>query len=158
MRRVATLSLALALMGTVAMAQPYAPAQARNLELIRSGFDAWREGRGSPFDLLAEDAVWTIVGHSDASKTYPNRESFKREVIAPFNARMDKALTPQTPRLYADGDTVIAFFDASGVATDGQPYANTYAWFMEMKDGRIVRAQAFFDSVEFNDLWRRVRP
>jgi hypothetical protein len=26
--------------------------------------------------------------------------------------------------------TVIVFFDASGTARDGRPYANTYAWFL----------------------------
>jgi hypothetical protein len=57
-----------------------------------------------------------------------------------------------------DGDTVVAFFDAKGTARDGQPYANTYAWFLEMKDGKIVRAHAFFDSIAFNDFWRRVAP
>jgi ketosteroid isomerase-like protein len=140
------------------MAQPYSDTEARNLALVSAAFDAWRDGTGGPFALLADDAVWTIVGNSDVSKTYPSRESFVAEVIGPFNARMSQPLKPQMRQLYADGDTVIAFFDASAVAKDGQPYANTYAWFMEMKSERIVRVSAFFDSVEFNDFWRRVRP
>jgi hypothetical protein len=51
-------------------------------------------------------------------------------------------------RVYADGDTVIVFFDADGTARDGQPYSNTYAWFLTVQDGRIVEALAFVDSVE----------
>jgi ketosteroid isomerase-like protein len=31
------------------------------------------------------------------------------------------------------------FFDAEGTAVDGQPYTNTYACFLEMQQGRIVR-------------------
>lgn len=58
----------------------------------------------------------------------------------------------------AEGDTVIAFFDASGPTRDGEIYSNTYAWFLEMKDGRIVRAHAFFDSIVFDAFWRRVAP
>jgi ketosteroid isomerase-like protein len=69
---------------------------------------------------------------------------------------MQVPLKPTLRKLYADGDTVIAFFDASGVALDGEEYANTYAWFLEMRDGEIVKAFAFFDSIEFDDLWRRV--
>jgi len=46
------------------------------------------------------------------------------------------------------GDTVIAFFDAHGTARDGQPYDNTYAWFLTMRDEQIVEAFAFFDSIE----------
>ena len=79
-------------------------------------------------------------------------------MIRPFNARMSQGLKPTIRNLYAEGDTVIIFFDASGVARDGQPYANTYAWFWEMRDGRVVKAHAFFDSIAFNDFWQRVQP
>jgi ketosteroid isomerase-like protein len=47
-------------------------------------------------------------------------------------------------------------FDAEGVARDGVPYRNTYAWFLTLRDNRIVKASAFFDSIAFNDLWQRV--
>jgi ketosteroid isomerase-like protein len=131
---------------------------ATNKAIIEQSFDAWRNGTGSPFDLLAENATWTIVGKSVASKTYESRDAFMREVIRPFNARMSVGLKPEMRHLYADGDTVIAFFDAHGIARDGQPYANTYAWFMTMRDDRIVKAFAFFDSIDFNDFWARVAP
>jgi ketosteroid isomerase-like protein len=140
------------------MSESYTPTEARNLEAVRAAFEAWRDGRGSPFDLLAEDARWTIVGRSVAAKTYSSRESFLSEVIRPFNARLSQPLKPEIRRLYADGDTVIARFDAAGVAADGQPYANSYAWFMQFEGDRIVRADAFFDSLEFNDFWRRITP
>jgi hypothetical protein len=71
---------------------------------------------------------------------------------------MREGLKPAIRHLYADGDTVIIFFDAIGIAGDGQPYANTYAWFFEMRDGNVVMASAFFDSLEFNELWTRVTP
>jgi hypothetical protein len=71
---------------------------------------------------------------------------------------MKSRLIPTVRRLYAEGDTVIAFFDAEGLARDEKPYRNTYAWFLELRDGRIVRAHAFFDSIAFNDLWQRVTP
>ena len=128
----------------------------RNRALVESGFKAWAAGTGSPYDLLAENANWTIVGNSLAAKSYPSKEAFMAEVIRPFNARMKSRLIPSVRTLYADGDTVVAFFDAAGAALDGKPYTNTYAWILDMKDGRIVRAHAFFDSIAFDDLWRRV--
>ena len=67
-------------------------------------------------------------------------------------------LTPTIRHLYAEGDTVIAFFDASGIALDGEAYENTYAWFLQMRAGRIVRAYAFFDAIAFDAFWRRVEP
>lgn len=130
----------------------------RNRALTEAGFAAWSAGTGSPYDLLAEDATWTIVGRSDASKTYNGKAAFIDDVIRPFNARMSQGLKPTVRNIYTEGDAVIIFFDAAGVASNGQPYTNTYAWFWEMKDGRVVKAHAFFDSIAFNELWRGVEP
>jgi ketosteroid isomerase-like protein len=130
----------------------------RNRALVAAGFEAWAEGTGSPYDLLADDARWTITGNSLAADTYPDKEAFLSRVIRPFNARMRDRLVPTVHRLYAEGDTVIAHFDALGVARDGKPYINSYVWILRLSDGRIVRAHAFFDAIAFDDLWRRVPP
>lgn len=141
-----------------ASAQTPTETERRNKATVEASFEAWAAGTGSPYDLLADDVRWTIEGYSLASKTYSSREAFLREVIRPFNARMKAPLKPAIRNVYADGDTVIVFFDARGIARDGQPYVNTYAWFLGMRDGRIVRASAFFDSVAFNEFWTRVTP
>jgi ketosteroid isomerase-like protein len=69
---------------------------------------------------------------------------------------MAKPLVPTIRAIYADGDTVVVFFDAESTANDGKIYANTYSWFLRFRDGRIENAVAFFDSIHFNDLWNRV--
>lgn len=143
-------------MMTIATAQSNLSQEERNRQLIAQGFEAWANGTGSPYDLLAEDAVWTIIGNSAAAKTYPNKEAFLREVIRPFNARMQSPLVPTVRQIYTDGDTVVAFFDAKGIARDGEIYANTYAWILGVEGGKIVRAHAFFDSIAFDALWKRV--
>ena len=143
---------------TIVMAQSKDDMPARNKALVEDRFNAWRNGTGNPFELLADEASWTIVGRSAASKTYSSKEEFLREVIRPFNARMKDGLKPAIRNIYADGNTVIIFFDAAATARDGKPYTNTYAWFLEMRDGRVVKASAFYDSIEFNDLWTRVAP
>jgi ketosteroid isomerase-like protein len=95
--------------------------EARKKSLVRDRFEAWALGNGGPFELLADDASWTIEGGSVASKTYVGRETFMREVVGPFNARMSVGLTPTVRGLCADGDIVVIFFDARGTARDGQP-------------------------------------
>ena len=45
-----------------------------------------------------------------------------------------------------------------GVANDGQPYENSYAWIMRLRDGKVVDGTAFYDSISFNDLWTRIQP
>jgi len=144
--------------GHVSSQTTHTDEESRNKATVEQSFKAWKNGTGSPFDLLAENATWTIVGRSVASKTYNSREDFMREVIRPFNARMSVGLKPDVRNVYSDGDTVIVFFDARGTARDGQPYENTYAWFLTMREDKVIKAVAFFDTLEFNEFWRRVTP
>ena len=152
------LGCVLFLPSAIASADPHDEIETRNLGVVESGLQAWRDGTGSPYDALADDATWEIVGNSLASRTYTSKEDFLANVIRPFNARMSGRLIPTVRDLYADGDTVVALFDAEGTARDGLPYRNTYAWFLELRDGRIVKGTALFDALAFDDLWRRVSP
>jgi hypothetical protein len=146
----------LALLGTPSSA--FAQSPEANKVIVTASFDAWKAGTGSPFDLLADDATWTIEGQSAASATYPGKEAFLRDVIRPFNARMAVGIKPAVRSMAAEDDRVVILFDAAGTARDGIAYANSYAWFFRIEDGRVVEANAFFDALAFNDLWSRVTP
>jgi ketosteroid isomerase-like protein len=131
-----------------------------NRDTIRRAFDAWRDGTAPIADVFAPDMVWRIEGHSVASREYGSRQEFIDEVLAPFAARFEagERFRPVAVRaLHADGDTVVALWDGRGIANDGRPYENSYAWFMELRDGLVVDGTAFFDSISFNELWARVR-
>jgi uncharacterized protein len=65
-----------------------------NKALLKASFDRWKSGTGGPFDLLAPDVEWNIVGSSPLAKTYRSKEEFINEVIDPFNARMSRPLVP----------------------------------------------------------------
>ena len=139
-----------------AMEKRYTETETANLKRVKDAFAAWSNGTGSPYQLLDDNVSWTIVGENLASKEYKSRKAFIDEVITPFNQRMSKGLIPTIRDIYADGDTVIVFFDAEGTARDGKPYVNTYSWFLRFRGEKVVRATAFFDSIRFNDLWTRV--
>ena len=51
---------------------------------------------------------------------------------------------------------MIVLWDGRGVANDGQPHENSYAWFMTMRDGKVTDGAAFYGSISFNGLWTRV--
>lgn len=129
-----------------------------NKAIVAQSFADRKAGTGSPFDLLADDASWTIEGRSAASGTYAGKTAFLRDVIGPFNARMAVGIKPAVRTMTAEADRVVILFDAEGTARDGKPYLNSYAWFFRMEGGRIVEANAFFDAVAFDDLWSRVAP
>lgn len=132
-----------------------------NRETIRRAFEAWQEGTSAITDVFAPEMVWRIEGHSVASKEYATKQEFIDEVLAPFGARFSAGERFRPVRIrsiHADGDTVIVLWDGHGIANDGRPYENTYAWFMKLRDGQVVDGTAFYDSISFNDLWARVGP
>ena len=130
----------------------------KNRQIVKVSFENWRRGSGTVYDLLASNAKWTIVGLSTVSGTYHSRRDFLDQVIIPFNARLSTPLVPTVRGIYADGDMVIVMWDGAAIARDGKSYENTYSLYLKMRDGKIIDATAFFDSIAFEDLWKRVRP
>jgi len=132
-----------------------------NRATIRRAFEAWQDGTSAITDVFAPEMVWRIEGHSVASKEYADKQEFIDEVLAPFGARFTagERFRPVAIRsIHADGDTVIVVWDGRGIANDGRPYENSYAWFMKLRGGKVVDGTAFYDSISFNDLWARVAP
>jgi uncharacterized protein len=129
-----------------------------NKAIVHASFERWKNGTGGPFELLAADAEWTIVGSSPLAKTYRSKQEFINAVINPFNARMSKPLVPNVRGIFADGDMVITLFDGEATVRDGKPYRNTYTWYFQMKDAKVIKAIAFFDNRDFDEFWNRVSP
>jgi ketosteroid isomerase-like protein len=132
-----------------------------NRDLMTKTFEAWRDG-AEPFPhTWANDMVWRIEGHSVASKEYASKQEYMEEFVRPFGARFRPSarFRPTNIRaVHADGDTVIVLWDGRGIAIDGKPYENTYAFFMQMRDGKVVDMTALTDSISLNDLMQRVQP
>jgi uncharacterized protein len=111
-----------------------------------------------PFELLALQAEWTIVGSSPLSKAYQSRQEFLDKVITAFKPRMMKPLVPTVRGMLADGDMVVILFAAAATAKDGVAYRNTYTWYFQMKEDSVIKAIAFFDTRNFDEFWTRVSP
>ena len=69
------------------------------------------------------------------------------EVIDPLNKRLSKLIVPTVRSIFEDGNTAIVIWDGAATAADGQPYNVSYAWFMEMKAGKIIKVTAFLDTL-----------
>jgi ketosteroid isomerase-like protein len=129
-----------------------------NRALVRKACDAWKEGTGTPYDLLAEDMTWTIVGKTVVPVRYTSKASFIEEVMKPFASRIDGRLTPTVHAIYAEGTRVVLWADVDGVAIDGKPYHNSYSWFLELQENEVTRVVAFVDVDAFNELFERITP
>lgn len=118
-----------------------------NAALVRAAFDDWRAGTGNVFDLLADDAQWTVAGDSPVSGTYHGKRDFMDNAVAPITARLATPIVPEVQHVVAQGDAVVAIWRGTARARDGGTYANHYAWHMVFDDhGRIVRVVAFLDT------------
>jgi ketosteroid isomerase-like protein len=132
-----------------------------NRRTMTETFEAWRDG-AEPFpDTWATDMVWRIEGRSIASKEYASKHEYLEEFVKSFGARFlaSERFRPTNIRsVHADGNTVIVLWDGHGIAIDGKPYENTYAFFMQMRDGKVVDMTALTDSISLNELLERVQP
>ena len=132
-----------------------------NGAIVRQAFDAWRDGSAPVTDLFAPNMTWRIEGRSTVAREYANTRDFVDGVLAPFGARFvdGERFRPANVRgVHATGDTVVVVWDGHGIANDGVAYDNSYAWIMQLSNGKVVDGTAFFDSIAFDELWNRVTP
>lgn len=120
--------------------------------LVRQAFEDWRQGRGSVFDLLAEDAEWTVAGFSPVSAVYRSRQALIDEAVGPINARLATPITPEVKQVIAQESNVVVLWDGRATASDGSEYLNSYAWHMVLEGDRITRVTAFLDTWALNEL------
>jgi uncharacterized protein len=56
----------------------------RNKALVQASFDRWKSGTGDPFELLAPDAEWTIVGSSPLAMGMGSNPRFLKSTHMPL--------------------------------------------------------------------------
>lgn len=125
-----------------------------NAALVRQAFEGWRDGRGSVFDLLHEEVEWTVAGDSPVSGVYRSRAQFLGQAVAPITARLATPIVPTVEHVVAQDDAVVVVWSGQATAKDGHAYRNRYAWHLQLREGRIVRAVAFLDTWALAQLMR----
>ncbi len=134
------------------------PVERNNKEIIVKAFEHWKQGEEGFFDVLAEDAVWTVKGSGRSAVTTRSRQEYIDRMVKPMVARFAEPLRPTVRGVWADGDTVIVHWEGKAVANDGQLYHNTYAWFFRMREGKAVEVTAFFDLPAYDAILAKVTP
>ncbi|MGH9279962.1 MAG: nuclear transport factor 2 family protein [Acidimicrobiales bacterium] len=127
---------------------------AANRRLVQAAFD---KGLDAVFDLLRDDARWTITGTSPFAGIYTSRRQLLDEVIARLNAWLARPIQPTVESIVAEGDRVVVLWRGHAVALDGEPYDNVYSWHMRLEGGSVVEVTAFFDAPTLRDLLDRVQ-
>ena len=146
-------SLALIAAGGAALAHwGWAPERA-----VRRAFSAWRDGAGSIYDLMEDEAAVVIPGTAAHCGVF-RKDVFLGEIAAPFVARFATPPVPQLRAIWSGARAVVALADAKGLTRDDRPYANTYLFVFEMRGRRAIKVTEFLDMAAFNAVWDGVEP
>ncbi|CAH0295919.1 hypothetical protein SRABI70_04201 [Pseudomonas sp. Bi70] len=146
-----------ALLPGLAQADANADVEARNKQAVSQAFERWAAGGTTFFsDILAPDVVWTIKGSGPSAGTHRGVDAFVGEAVRPFAARLSEPVRPVSKQIWADGDHVIIQWDGTGMARDGQPYRNSYAWIFRMRDGKAYEVSAYLDLPAYDDVLQRI--
>ncbi|CAA9481188.1 MAG: hypothetical protein AVDCRST_MAG96-1017 [uncultured Segetibacter sp.] len=142
---------------TIAMTQQKTDTAFDNKEIVRRQFNNWVNGSGNFFDLLAEDAEWTVAGETAASGVYKSKKSFMEDAVKPITEKLSTRIAPKLLGIYQDKNVVTLLWKGTATAKDNKPYKNTYCWILTMKAGKISKAVAFLDTHALHELMTRVK-
>src|SRR5581483_7424553 len=94
---------------------------AENKKLVRDAFASWADGDGMAFfNLLADNASWTVIGNCPISGTYAGRERLIEDALKPRRAKLAGPPTPAVMDLIAEGDTVVIQWVGKGTTKTGR--------------------------------------
>ena len=98
---------------------------------------------------LHADISWTLM-LADVPGRGPHlgREAVMKNILAGGRGIFREG----DPKVHVDsivsaGDFVMAETHGSGARVDGRPYNNTYAWAIEMHDGKVFKVREYMDSL-----------
>lgn len=149
--------MSVVLFSGVAGATPETDVEGRNAQIVTEAFDRWAAGGTTFFnDIVASNVTWTIKGSGPSAGTFKGREVFIEKAVRPFVSRLSTPIRPVSKQIWADGDHVVIHWDGAGVARDGKPYTNSYAWIFRMHNGKAVDVTAFLDLAPYDDVLRRI--
>jgi len=125
-----------------------------NKKLIQEAFTAWANGDGMAFfNLLADDATWTVMGNCPISGTYVGRRQLIENALQPQRAKLAGPPTPIVQNMIAEGDTVVIQWMGRGTTKTGLPYNNAYCYVVQLENGKIIQGTAYLDTELVRSIW-----
>jgi ketosteroid isomerase-like protein len=125
-----------------------------NKKLIQDAFAAWTKGDGMAFfNLLADNATWTVIGNCPISGTYVGRQRLVEEALKPQREKLAGPPTPTVINMIAEGDTIVIQWVGKGATKTGKPYHNNYCYVIQIENGKIIRGTAYLDTELVHSIW-----
>ncbi|MFC0778609.1 Atu4866 domain-containing protein [Flavobacterium sp. HJSW_4] len=126
-----------------------------SLKIVADQFQKWKNRTAVFFELLSDDATWTVSGRSPVSGKYEGKKDFMEHAVKPIIEKLKEPLKPEMISLTADDKYVWLHFKASAANKANEIYQNTYVWKLQLEYGRIINAVAFLDTYELVKLMQK---
>src|SRR5262249_735989 len=140
--------------GMIGEGEGHPMSASENKKLIQDAFTAWANGDGMAFfNLLADNATWTVMGNCPISGTYVGRQRLFEAQLKPQREKLAGPPKPTVINLIAEGDTVVVQWAGQGTTKIGQPYNNNYCYVVQIENGRIIRGTAYLDTELVRSIW-----
>ncbi len=107
-------------------------------------------------DLLASDGRWWVGGKTELFPLagYKNKEEM-RELLSNLILPMPNGLKMTIKNMIAEDDRVAAEVESYGEAANGRLYNNEYHFLFILRDGLIVEAKEYLDTMHTADVFIR---
>lgn len=123
-----------------------------NKALVTSYFQAVSDNRpGDAWAMLADDAIWTVGGHSPLTGTY-DKAGLARLTEDTILVRLVDGMRIELKQVIAEGDKVCAEFTSTGMRQDGKVYNNHYLFLLTIKGGKLWRCTEYLDTYHYVDV------
>ena len=120
-----------------------------NKALVHRYFKAVSDNRpAEAWEMLADDAVWTVGGHSPLTGSY-DKQGLARLTEDTILARLVDGIRIELKQVIAEGDKVCAEFTSTGARPDGKVYNNHYLFLLTIKDGKLWRCTEYLDTYHY---------
>ena len=122
--------------------------QAKAKDVVRAYFDAVNKGHLTDdlLDFMTEDVTWWIQQASPSAGLYEGKAGVKKLFsidIPIFSA----PLSVRVVRMVGEDQTVAAEVEIKTKNKDGKDYHNHYAFWFDVRDGKICRVREYLDTL-----------
>lgn len=136
---------------------PYSATEQRNRTLVENALEKAAQDFTIFFtELFTDDTEWTIAGHGPVAGVYHGLRELHDKAEAALFDRLAGPLAVTSRGIWADGNDVIARIDSTGMAKDGQPYANSYLYILTFENEKVVAGIEWLDLNAYYEIVDRV--
>ena len=110
-------------------------------------FQKWEGGdSGNFFAAVADDVVWTAIGHTPISGVSQSKAQYPKTTYVPLQSVFAGGTSCKVKRLVAEGKVVVVEWHGETPLTKGGVYSNDYCWVIRVEGEKLAEVTGYFDT------------